>query len=380
MKHTLSLLTTAAVLAAASQAGAQGYLSIGANADRDFERKMPFMWSVGAQLGYDSNVGVTSSNEQDSLYLSGSVGVSYSSGDRRTALNYSATYSPLWYFDAPPGVEDFQNNWRAGVDFRRRINPKLVITDSFYVAYEVEPDYSIGATVARRLDPYFYGHNSLSAAYSWSRRFSTVTSLSVSGVDYDGSGTDYFTYVLANEFRYAYSRTTTGSLTYRFATTDSDAAGGDYDSHYFLVGIDHRFNPRLTGSVRAGAEVREGDSTPYLETSLTYRVSRRTDIRWYSVYGFPTDGLSGGDANLRTGLTASHRFNSRWSGNLGAHYIGEDNASFDQDILALSAGFNYALCKNVSLNGGYNFTTASSDNPFAEFTRHMFQLGVASQF
>ena len=265
------------------------------------------------------------------------------------------------------------------MDFRRRVNPKLVITDSFYVAYEVEPDYSIGATVARRLDPYLYFHNSIAAAYSWSRRFSTVTSFTVSGVDYDGTGADYFTYMLANEFRYAYSRTTTGVLTYRFATTDSDAAGGDYDSHYFLAGIDHRFNPRLTGSLRAGAEVREGDSTPYLETSLSYRVSRRTDLRWYSVYGFPTNGGSG-DANLRTGLTASHRFNSRWSGNLGAHYIGEDNASFDQDILALSAGFNYALCKNVSLNGGYNFTTASSDNPFAEFTRHMFQLGVSSQF
>lgn len=380
MKNKLSLFTTATLFAAASHASAQGYLNIGANADRDFERKMPFSWTVGAQLGYDSNVGVASSNEQESAYISGQIGVSYASGDRRTALNYSANYSPLWYFDAPPGVDDFQNNWRVGLDFRRRINPKLVITDSFYVAYEVEPDYQIGATVARRVDPYFYGYNSLAAAYSWNRRFSTVTAFTISGVDYDGSGSDYITYMLSNEFRYAFSRTTTGVISYRFATTDSDAAGGDYDSHYFLAGADHQFSPRLSGSFRAGAELREGDSTPYFEGSLTYRVSRKSELRWYTTYGFSTDGTAGGDANLRTGLTASHRFNTRWSGNLGAHYINEDNGSFDQDTIALSAGFNYNLYKNVTINGGYNFTTASSDNPLAEFDRSMFQLGVASKF
>ena len=379
MKNKLSLFTTATLLAAASHAGAQGYLNIGADSDRDFERKMPFTWTVGAQFGYDSNVGVTSSNEQESMYISGQVGVSYASGDRRTAIAYSATYSPLYYFDAAPGVDDFQNNWRVGFDFRRRINPKLVITDSFYVAYEVEPDYQIGATVARRQDPYFYGYNSLAAAYSWNRRFSTVTGFTVSGVDYDGAGADYLTYMLSNDFRYAFSRTTTGVVTYRYSTTDSDVPGGDYDSQYLLLGADHQFSPRLSGSVRVGAELREGDSTPYVETSLSYRVNRKTEVRWYTTYGFPTDG-SMGDANIRTGLTASHRFNTRWSGNLGAHYISEDNGSFDQDIIALSAGFNYNLCKNVTLNGGYNFTTASSDNPFAEFDRSMFQLGVASRF
>ena len=240
MKHKLSLLTITAVLAAASQAGAQGYLNIGANAVEDFDRRTPFAWTVGAQLGYDSNVGVTSSHEQSSTYISAGIGVSYSSGDRRTALSYRANYSPLWYLDAPSGIDDFQHNGNVGIDFRRRINPRLVITNSLYAAYEVQPDYSIGATVARRTEPYFYGYDSLAAAYSWNRRFSTVTSFTVSGVDYEGAGVDYLTYMLANEFRYAFSRTTTGTLTYRFAMTDSDAPGGDYDTQYILIGADHR--------------------------------------------------------------------------------------------------------------------------------------------
>lgn len=379
MKHKLSLLTTAAVLAVTSHAGAQGYLNIGANIDHDFERRVPFSWTLGAQVGYDSNVGVTSSNEQSSTYISAGIGVLYSSGDRRTALNFRANYSPLWYFDAPSYMDDFQNNANLGLDFRHRVNQRLVITNSLYAAYEVQPDYSIGATVARRTEPYFYAYNSLAAAYSWNRRFSTATSLTVSAVDYDGAGADYQAWVLGNDFRYAFSRTTTGVFTYRFASSDSDAAGGDYNSHYILIGADHRFNPRLTGSIRAGAELREGDSTPYVESSLTYRVSRRTDARWYTVYGFPIDGGMG-DANLRTGLTASHRFNTRFSGNLGAHYISENRSGFDQDIIALSAGFNYLLFRNVSLTGGYSFTNSSSDNAFSEFTRHMFQLGFSSRF
>lgn len=380
MKNKLSLFTTAAVVALASQASAQGLLQIGRNLDTDFERKLPFSYTVGAQIGWDSNVNVSPTNEQDSLYASLSLGVNYSSGDRRTAINYHATYSPLFYFDAPAGVDDVQHNGRIGFDIRHRVNPRLTITDSFYIAYEVEPDYGIGATVARRTEPYFYGHNSLAAAYSWNRRFSTVTSYTISGVDYDGPGSDYFQNMFANEFRYAFSRTTTGVLTYRYAITDSDAAGADYDSHYALVGVDHRFNPRLTGSFRAGAEFREGDSTPYVETALTYRVSRKTDLRWYSQYGFSTDGTAGSDAGLRTGVTASHRFNSRFTGNLGAHYIQEDNMFYDQDVIALSAGFAYSLYKNISLNGGYSFTTASSDNDASEFDRHQLQLGVGARF
>src|SRR5688572_25770838 len=69
MKQKLSLLITAAVLTAASQASAQGLLSVGHNSAQDFERKMPFTWTIGAQVGWDSNVTMSPNNEQDSAYL-----------------------------------------------------------------------------------------------------------------------------------------------------------------------------------------------------------------------------------------------------------------------------------------------------------------------
>jgi Putative beta-barrel porin 2 len=370
--------------AAAPHAGAQGLLNLGYNADTDFEQAMPFTWTIGANVGYDSNANLSPINEEESGYMSFHIGIQDAGGDRRTAWQYHASYSPLWYFDAPVVRDEFEHNARVGFDYRHRFNPRLTITNSFYAAYEVEPDYRIGATVARLTQPYFYGHNSLALAYAWNRRFSTVTSWTIYGVWYDDDFIergDYLTNIFANEFRYALSRTTTLALTYRWAITDPDI-GDDYDSHYILAGVDHRFNPRLSGSIRVGAEVRESDSTFYSEGALVYRVSRRTDFRWYGQYGFPVNGtFATDDPSLRTGLTAAHRFNTRFTGNLGIHYIQEDTfGNFDQDIFAFSAGFDYALCKNVSLNGGYSFTTASSDAELLEYDRHQVQLGVASRF
>jgi opacity protein-like surface antigen len=388
MKHHLSLLTSAAIIAAASNADAQGYLSIGRNADLAFESKQPWVWTIGGEIGYDSNLNQAPNNEFDTVFLSGHIGVAYANGDRRTSYNFHANYSPIYYFDSPSYIDDFQNNGRIGFDFRHRFNPRLTITNSAYLAYEIQPDYNIGATTSRVFEPYLYGHNSLGAAYAWTRRFSTVTSWTISGVDYDDDaltgGSDYITNLFANEFRYAFSRTTTGALTYRYGITDSDAMGGDYDSHYVLAGVDHKFNPQLAGSFRAGMEMRDSDSgdddeTPYVETALTYRVSRKTDVRWYAQYGFPIDGTNG-DANLRTGVTAVHRFDSRLSGSAGLHYYGDDYPLYSRDTFAVSLGMEYLLYKNISVNAGYSFTTVDSDLDVVEYDRHIFRLGFGARF
>lgn len=382
MKQKLSLITLAALLAAASQANAQGLLSIGNFREMDFDRQVPLTWTLGAQVGWDSNVNLSDNNEQDSGYLSAVLGMNYTKFDRRQALDVSLDYSPLYYFDAPAGQDDYQHNARLSIDFRRRINPRMTLTNSFYIAYEVEPNYGIGATVARRTQPYLYGYNSTALAYTWTRRFSTVTSYTITGVDYDGVGNDYLTHIFSNEFRYALSRTTTLAASYRFAKAEFDFSASDYDSHYLLAGVDHRFDPRLTGSFRAGVEFRGDTTDPYVESALTYRVARMTDLRWYTQYGLQSNGSSE-DTTFRTGLTASHRFDKRLVGTGGVHYISEDvdagffGGQFDQDILALSVGFEYALFNNVSLNGGYSFTTSMSDQ---EYDRHMVQVGFASRF
>jgi opacity protein-like surface antigen len=398
MKQKLSLLTSAALLAAASQASAQGLNSIGHDLDRDFAHKIPFAWYIGAQVGWDSNPLAVEHGEKSSSYVSATIGADYNTGDRRrTAFDFHISYSPLFYLDAPKGINDYQTNARLGFDYRHRFNPRLTITDSAYLAYEVEPNFGIGATVARRTDQYFYAYNSLAAAYSWTRRFSTVTSYTISGVAYDDKredGEDYLSHIFANEFRYAYSRRTTAALTYRYALANYDNGIGDYTSQYILIGLDHKFCPKLTGSFRVGAEFRDRDfggneSDPYFEGSLSYSVSRKTDIRTYARIGFQDSDIGdyGNRYGYRVGISASHRLNTRLSGNLSAHYIRDEfssgpSSSFNEDVIALSAGLEYAVWKNVSLNAGYSYTTTNNDSPGnrPEYDRHNVQFGVNARF
>ncbi len=388
MKNKLILSTTSALVALSANAGAQGLLSIGRDYDIDFDRRIPFAVTAGASIGLDTNANLSPTNEEDSLYASANIGLAYNTGDRQISSRYYANYTPLYYFDPPVGVDDFLQNIRVGFDYRHRLSERLTITNSAYVAFEVEPNYNIGGTVARRNDQYLYGYNNLAAAYSWDRRFSTVTSWTASMIDYEENvfdAQDSWTNTFSNEFRYALSRTTTLAATYRFSMTDYDSSGIDYDSHYFLGGVDRRINPRFTGSFRAGVQTIDGGGSrtePYFEGALTYYVSKRSSARWYGRYSMADYNLGGDSDATSAGLSAEHRFNSRLAGNAGIHYTSNSYDTFggyDHDTLSLSLGFNYSLAKNVSLNGGYSFTT--SDRSFGgDYDRNHLQLGIGAQF
>jgi opacity protein-like surface antigen len=395
MKKQLSLLTAAAVIGCASQASAQGLLNIG-RLD-DFDRSVPLAVTVGLSAGYDSNPNSSSFQEEGSTYFGANVGVDYNTGDRRTAYNFGLVYSPLYYVDAPPNQNDYIHNVRGSFNWRHQYSPRLTLSNSAYLAYEVEPNFGIGASVARRNQNYFYGYESLAATYMWTRRLSTVTSYTLFGISYESDdlkGEDMISHTFANEFRYAWSRVDTLALTYRLQLAQYDNGIGDFTSNYLLVGLDHKFAPRTTGSFRVGAEFRDrdnfgSDTMPYFEGSLAHSVSRRTAVRWYTRIGMESTDIGGfGDRySYRTGLTANHQFTSRLSANTGLHYIHDiyegssvDASNFDEDVFAFSLGANYNIYRNVTLNAGYSLTVSNSGNEFRDFDRHMFTAGIGARF
>ena len=198
----------------------------------------------------------------------------------------------------------------------------------------------------------------------------------------------------ANEFRYAWSRVDTLALTYRLQFAEYDNGIGDFTSNYLLVGLDHKFAPRTTGSFRVGAEFRDrenfgSDTMPYFEGSLAHSVSRKTAVRWYTRIGMESTDISGfGDRySYRTGLTANHQFTARLSANTGLHYIHDifegspvSGSDFDEDVFAFSLGANYNLYRNVTVNAGYSLTVSNSGNEFRDFDRHMFTAGIGARF
>jgi hypothetical protein len=392
MKRQLCLLSLASLTVLSTGAHAQGLLSLG---QRDeFEKKLPFSVTVGLGAGWDSNVNLSPDDEQASAFIKGTVIAEYSTGDRRTSYTFGLTYNPFYYLDAPEGVDEFQQSASVNFALRHRVNPRLTITDNLYFAYEYEPNYQIGTSVARRTQPYIYGYNSLNVAYAWTKRFSTVTGYTLSGIDYDSdsdTGENYISNLFTQDFRYAFTKLTTGVLTYRYGMTEYDNGFGDYTSQYFLAGVDHSFSRRTTGSFRAGAEMRDrdnggSDTNPYAEASFSHSIAKQTYVRWYGRYGFEDADVGNYEdrTSFRTGVSVQQRFTNRLAGNLGANYVFDSykggNPETDDNVIEVSLGLDYNVYKNLVLNTGYSFTTTTSDVAAREYDRHILSLGMTAKF
>ena len=391
MKRQLCLLSLASLAALSTSAHAQGLLSIGQR--DDFEKKLPFAVTVGLGTGWDSNVNLSPSDEQDSMFMSGKIIAEMNSGDRRTSYSFGVTYNPFYYFDAPEGVDEFQQSASVNFALRHRVSPRLTITDNAYFSYEYEPNYQIGASASRRTEPYIYGYNNLNVMYAWTKRFSTVTGHTISGIDYDSNtgGESFISNLFSQDFRYAFTKLTTGVLTYRYGMTEYDNNFGDSTSQYFLAGIDHSFSRRTTGSFRAGAEVIDrdnggSDTNPYVEASFAHSVAKQTILRWFGRYG--SENSSFGDSiertSLRTGLTLEQRFTTRIAGNVGLNYIADDSEggtfSSDDDVVAISLGLDFNVYRNLVLNTNYSYTTTSSSSSEREYDRSILSVGMTAKF
>lgn len=391
MKRQLCLLSLASLAALSTSAHAQGLLSIGQR--DDFEKKLPFAITVGLGGGWDSNVNLSPSDEQDSMFVNGKIIAEMNSGDRRTSYSFGVTYNPFYYIDAPEGVDEFQQSASVNFALRHRVSPRLTITDNAYFSYEYEPNYQIGASASRRTEPYIYGYNNLNVMYAWTKRFSTVTGHTISGIDYDSStgGESFISNLFSQDFRYAFTKLTTGVLTYRYGITEYDNNFGDSTSQYFLAGIDHSFSRRTTGSFRAGAEVIDrdnggSDTNPYVEASFAHSVAKQTILRWFGRYG--SENSSFGDSiertSLRTGLTLEQRFTNRIAGNVGLNYIADDSEggtfSSDDDVVAISLGLDFNVYRNLVLNTNYSYTTTSSSSSEREYDRSILSVGMTAKF
>jgi hypothetical protein len=406
-----------AIAAAVSSASAQGLLSIGSGVSQyrpvssdeggaigldPYQDKLPFTTTVASSVGWDSNMNSSATDEHESGYWNNGISVLYPAiHSRTTKLNVGASYSNIWYFDPAPGTDDLFHNGRLTIDFMHNVNRRLTIFDNFYVSYEVEPDYQIGASTNRRTAQYLYGYNNAGFTYRWSNRFSTTTSYTISGIEYEDEeefgGDNRIVHHISQDLRYALSRVTSVNATYRYAYGDYDAEGADYTSHFILAGATHFFSPRTTGSINAGVELRDYDvsgneTAPYVEAQFTHRLSRKADVRWYGWYGLDDSDRSGYDEqiSLRTGISGSYQLADRLTGSIGAHYImtdysGGDAASIfgsdrNEDLISFSVGLEYRLWRNVSLDANYYFTKNMSDLDIREFDRHRVSLGVKATF
>lgn len=398
MKAVVILL--AAGLAAAIPLRGQGLLGIGQRSD--YKENIPLTLQINALGGYDRiSYGDPSQPGTNSYFVEGGIGLLFAESDRITKLITGADFSSIYYFDDAGGNEDTYWNARVSLDVEHEVSRRLSLSNNLYAAYEIEPDFSIGASNARRSGQYFYGYENFAVSYAWSERFATTTSYTIYGIKYDeseiGQFEDRIAQIASQQFTYKLSRRTALTAEYRFETTSyTDYPGGsaspDYTAHYLLVGVDQAWSPTLTASARAGVEFynsdRTDDTAPYIEASLNYALSRVSTLRWYHQLGY--DGSQIGDFSARyayrTGIVANRQFTERLSGNAGVHYVysdykgSETSPGSNENEFYASVGVSYKLNKHLALQANYAFTTISSDIDFNEYDRHYATVGLNASF
>lgn len=379
---------------------AQGLVTI-QNYSADFRNEQPLTFSATAQGGYDYLKYKQTSplvHNIESWYVQGGLGAAYTSADRTTPFSFNLDTSVIHYIDGVPRFGGTFYNARGTFNFEHRFSERLKVSNNFYATYGVDPSnaFGYGASTTLWNGQYLYGYNNSNVSYAWSPRFSTTTSYTFDGIGYQddviAKPEDRYSHLFAQQFSYAISKRTSLTAEYRYRmATFVTRADKNYTSQFALLGVDHAWSERMSGSVRGGAEFYESDqvskTAPYAEGALNYAVARQTMVRWFAALGFNGAELASFNSRygLNTGIQVNHYLTKRLSVNTGASYAhsqfsGGPTGNVKENSLLLNAGIGYQLLENFNVNANYSYSTLQSTNALREFDRHRVSLGATATF
>lgn len=365
--------------------------------------RIPFQISATVRAGYDDNVSTTNFDKQGSFFTTAGLALTYSFGTPRTTLSLGTNFGFTYYADQgafSEGNNAFEPNLNLTLNLSHKATPRLSFKEELYTTYQAEPDFTIAQGINRRGGNFFFIRNQFTTIYLWTPRFSTATSYSVTRLQYDesaiGAFEDRFENTIGNEFRFLVLPTTLLVAEYRFGVVSYDSISRDSTTHYFLGGLDHKFNPRLSGSFRGGVEVRDFESSgshtsPYFEGTLEYALGKDTAISWTNRYSIEESDaqVSQGRRTFRTGLQGKHNFTARISGSFGVYYEHDDyldfgipgvNTSFTEESVDVSLSLRYAVTRYLGIEAGYSHTEVTSDFAIREYSRNRFWGGLNLAF
>jgi len=408
-----NLIALLAVAAGASTASAEeGLYYIGSEA----QESLPLTWVVGANFTWDDNVTPTAigPGANDEVFsINPYVGLSFVNMTPQSTLDVYVRLGLIYYFDEPAalGSDDFYYQARAGLNYTYRVSERLRFSSRNHIAYELEPDYAYGFATNRQVGEYLYWKTDNSVGYRWTERFATYTGFRLDGLDYDSNvaNNDRFTWSIYNQFRYQLTPQSVLTFDYRYASTDADGLASDSESHYALLGIEHRFSPNTILVARAGAQFREtdagGDSTaPYVELALRSRINEQFSLRAFTRYGMevydttrfvPLTGLVDFDERntLRIGVSGEYELSQMLSLFGGIDFIMAEfdegrfagtsfaaPGSFDEDLWNAYIGISVRFAEAIYGTLSYNYTDSDSDFVGYSYDRNRVNLGIRAEF
>ena len=395
----LSTGTTAPPTAVTSSSGEGSTLTGGPSGVGVFSRT-PIQIYATISGGYDDNVSTQQNSKQGSAFTAGNIVLDYTFGDPRLQLSLDGGAGGTYYYERVNG-QDYDIDLKAALAITYKASPRLTLGSTLLVNYLTEPSFVTQGGLNSRNGNYLYTTDKIFAAYNWSQRFWTRTSYTFDAFNYDNNTVAMFSNrvsnTFGNEFHFQLVPTTSLVAEYRYGIVTYETASLDSTTHFALGGIDHIFNPRLSASLRGGAEFRsyeqEGDRTaPYFEGTVTYALGKRVSVSWNNHYGLEEPALAGsqGRTTFRTGLQTKFNLTSRISSNVDLYFVHDDYHAVTSGLI-ITPGFTensfdgnlsvrYAINSLLGLQAGYHHTDISSDNQFREYSRNRVYAGVSLSF
>ena len=352
--------------------------------------------------GYDDNVNTLQNSKQGSAFTSGNIILDYTFGDPRLQLQLNTGAGGSYYYEHVNG-QNYDIDLKGAVGITYKSSPRLTLGSTLLVDYLTEPNFETPGGLNSRNGNYLYTTDKAFVAYNWSQRFSTKTSYTFEAFNYEnntiGAFSNRLSNTFGNEFQLQLVPTTSLVAEYRYDIITYEDAALDSTTQFALGGIDHTFNPRLSASLRGGAEFRsydqDGDrSAPYFEGSVTYALGKRVSVTWNNRYGLEEPDVLGSQSRttFRTGLQTKFNLTSRISSTIDLYYVHDDypafasgtppvvTPGFTQSTFDGNLSLRYAITPLVGVQAGYHYTNITSDIQFREYSRNRVSAGVSLTF
>ncbi len=361
--------------------------------------RFPLLISLGVHSGYDSNPG-TASGSSGSAFTDEDLTLSYDRSRGPVDIKTLGSVAAIERFGEGTDINallDLSLSYHAS----RRLN----LDGHVNVIYSSEPNFASNVGPIQRAGSYFATTDTLAAAYQWARRFSTVSSYSLTLVRYENSFVAEFTdrqeHTFGEELRYDLSRNTVVVTDYRFLLVDYVNGFLDSTTNFALAGLEHSFNRTLQGQLRGGAAFRsfsqEGSQVdPEFEGSLGYALGDKSSIDLTARYGVeqPTVQNATSRNTFRSGLQFRHVFTSKISTAIGFDYEHDDNqeaattlgntnaagGSFAADAYDVLVSLRYQVNRRADIDLGFEHSESNSGGQGQDYSRNRYSIGLNFTF
>ena len=351
------------------------------------------------RVGYDDNI-YLQENKDGSGYITDILtltGKFYISGRTDAQLYWQPEVR--YRFDGDPETVTYQDLYAS---LNHAMSQRTYLTLSDRLRYQMKDAQSV-AVVASDNENYLENdlNGAVDVAVDELNRVSFGAGYKLRRWDDSsyGNANDFDRYVVdASYLRPLKKDRTTGVLSINYVDQEYERSSrGGYKATSFIGGVDQTFNPNLSGFGRVGATLSSVDNstgssdntTPYLDTGLTYNPSERTSINGsmgYTLYYSENSIYNAQDEyNFRLGVRHDLTANINIATSIAYIYSTYDSDYYDSTGTALDAEDNflrvnirgtYKINRNNFIDAGYEYSERSTDSSLlAEYNRNTFDIG-----